>query len=141
MYTIPKSLRLGKSSDAGWCVRSLFIIAAFMIAATLHGQDGNDQQRDTLKRKLSFQRWQELLRNKPDVVYGDFKLEQSAVAPWRIHRAQDIGKSNRGTITQYMLSTSEKPRTAAEVLRVSVETVMRDWRLAKVWLRRELRRG
>jgi RNA polymerase sigma factor (TIGR02999 family) len=27
-----------------------------------------------------------------------------------------------------------------EVLKVSVETVMRDWRLAKVWLRRELRR-
>jgi RNA polymerase sigma factor (TIGR02999 family) len=30
---------------------------------------------------------------------------------------------------------------SAEVLKVSVETVMRDWRLAKVWLRRELRRG
>jgi RNA polymerase sigma factor (TIGR02999 family) len=29
----------------------------------------------------------------------------------------------------------------AEVLKVSVETVMRDWRLAKVWLRRELMRG
>jgi RNA polymerase sigma factor (TIGR02999 family) len=29
----------------------------------------------------------------------------------------------------------------AEVLNVSVETVMRDWRLAKVWLRRELKRG
>jgi RNA polymerase sigma factor (TIGR02999 family) len=29
----------------------------------------------------------------------------------------------------------------AEVLKVSVETVMRDWRLARVWLRRELRRG
>jgi RNA polymerase sigma factor (TIGR02999 family) len=29
----------------------------------------------------------------------------------------------------------------AEVLKVSAETVMRDWRLAKVWLGRELRRG
>jgi RNA polymerase sigma-70 factor (ECF subfamily) len=29
----------------------------------------------------------------------------------------------------------------AEVLKVSPETVMRDWRLAKVWLRRELLRG
>jgi len=29
----------------------------------------------------------------------------------------------------------------AEVLKVSVETVARDWRLAKVWLRRELLRG
>ncbi len=28
----------------------------------------------------------------------------------------------------------------SEVLKVSAETVMRDWRLAKVWLRRELRR-
>ena len=29
----------------------------------------------------------------------------------------------------------------AEVLSVSPETVMRDWRLARVWLRRQLRRG
>lgn len=29
----------------------------------------------------------------------------------------------------------------AEVLKVSAETVMRDWKLAKVWLRRELMRG
>ena len=29
----------------------------------------------------------------------------------------------------------------AEVLKVSVETVARDWKLAKFWLRRELRRG
>jgi len=29
----------------------------------------------------------------------------------------------------------------AEVLRVSVETVMRDWRLAKIWLLRELSEG
>jgi RNA polymerase sigma factor (TIGR02999 family) len=29
----------------------------------------------------------------------------------------------------------------AEVLKVSVETVMRDWRLARVWLRRELQRN
>jgi RNA polymerase sigma factor (sigma-70 family) len=28
----------------------------------------------------------------------------------------------------------------AEVLKVSAETVMRDWRLAKVWLLRELRK-
>ena len=28
-----------------------------------------------------------------------------------------------------------------EVLKVSIETVMRDWKLAKAWLRRELRRG
>jgi RNA polymerase sigma-70 factor, ECF subfamily len=29
----------------------------------------------------------------------------------------------------------------AEVLKVSVETVARDWKLARVWLRRELQRG
>ncbi|HVO80407.1 MAG TPA: sigma-70 family RNA polymerase sigma factor [Terriglobales bacterium] len=32
-------------------------------------------------------------------------------------------------------------RETAEVLKVSPETVMRDWKLAKVWLVRELRRG
>ena len=30
---------------------------------------------------------------------------------------------------------------AAEVLKVSPETIKRDWRLAKAWLRRELKRG
>ncbi len=30
---------------------------------------------------------------------------------------------------------------AAEVLQISPETVMRDWRMAKAWLNRELRRG
>ncbi len=29
----------------------------------------------------------------------------------------------------------------AEVLRISAETVMRDWKLAKLWLLRELTRG
>jgi RNA polymerase sigma factor (TIGR02999 family) len=29
----------------------------------------------------------------------------------------------------------------AEVLKISVETVARDWKLTKVWMRRELRRG
>ena len=29
----------------------------------------------------------------------------------------------------------------AEVLKVSTDTVLRDWRLAKLWLLRELRRG
>src|SRR5689334_18720222 len=32
-------------------------------------------------------------------------------------------------------------KEAAEVLKVSSETVLRDWRLAKVWLLRELSRG
>jgi DNA-directed RNA polymerase specialized sigma24 family protein len=32
-------------------------------------------------------------------------------------------------------------KETAEVLKVSNETVMRDWRLAKVWLLRELRGG
>ena len=32
-------------------------------------------------------------------------------------------------------------KETAEVMKVSAETVMRDWKLAKVWLLRELRRG
>ena len=32
-------------------------------------------------------------------------------------------------------------KETAEVMRVSTDTVMRDWKLAKVWLLRELRRG
>jgi RNA polymerase sigma factor (sigma-70 family) len=29
----------------------------------------------------------------------------------------------------------------AEVLKISPQSVMRDWKLAKAWLRREIRRG
>jgi RNA polymerase sigma factor (sigma-70 family) len=29
----------------------------------------------------------------------------------------------------------------AEVMKISPQTVMRDWKLAKAWLRREIRRG
>jgi RNA polymerase sigma-70 factor, ECF subfamily len=32
-------------------------------------------------------------------------------------------------------------KETAEVLKVSVETVVRDWRLAKIWLLRELSEG
>jgi len=32
-------------------------------------------------------------------------------------------------------------KETAEVLKVSVETVQRDWRLAKIWLLRELSNG
>jgi DNA-directed RNA polymerase specialized sigma24 family protein len=32
-------------------------------------------------------------------------------------------------------------KETADVLKVSVETVQRDWRLARSWLRRELTRG
>jgi hypothetical protein len=32
-------------------------------------------------------------------------------------------------------------KETAEVLRVSPDTVMRDWKMAKVWLLRELRGG
>ena len=32
-------------------------------------------------------------------------------------------------------------KETAEVLKVSNETVMRDWKMAKVWLLRELRKG
>jgi len=32
-------------------------------------------------------------------------------------------------------------KETAEVLKVSPDTVMRDWKMAKVWLLRDLRRG
>jgi DNA-directed RNA polymerase specialized sigma24 family protein len=32
-------------------------------------------------------------------------------------------------------------KETAEVMKVSADTVKRDWKLAKVWLLRELRRG
>jgi RNA polymerase sigma factor (TIGR02999 family) len=47
----------------------------------------------------------------------------------------------KGKVVEMRFFGGLSVKEAAEVLQVSEETVMRDWRLAKVWLLRELGRG
>jgi RNA polymerase sigma factor (TIGR02999 family) len=49
--------------------------------------------------------------------------------------------ARKGRVVELRFFGGLSVEETAEVLQVSPETVMRDWRLAKVWLRRELRRG
>jgi hypothetical protein len=121
MHMILKGFRgsTGRAADfsTDWL---LIIVACAMVATSVQAQDGADRQRDGIKSRLSFDRWPDLLRDKPEVRYEGFKLEPGAVAPWRVQRVQDIGQSNRGTTMQSVLSKSEKARDAEEILRISV---------------------
>jgi DNA-directed RNA polymerase specialized sigma24 family protein len=46
----------------------------------------------------------------------------------------------KGRVVELRYFGGLRVEECAEVLRISPETVMRDWRLAKVWLHRELTR-
>ena len=48
--------------------------------------------------------------------------------------------SRRSQVVEMRFFGGLRVKETAEVLHVSAETVMRDWRLAKVWLLRELSR-
>ena len=52
--------------------------------------------------------------------------------------AQDARK---GQVVELRFFGGLSVEETAEVLKVSPETVMRDWKFAKAWLARELRRG
>ena len=47
----------------------------------------------------------------------------------------------KGQVVELRFFGGLSVKEVAEVLKVSEETVMRDWRLAKVWLLRQLGRG
>ena len=65
-----------------------------------------------------------------DVVALDIALEAFAAVDARKTRVVELRFFGGWSIEE-----------TAEVLHVSEDTVKRDWRLAKLWLRRELERG
>lgn len=68
-------------------------------------------------------------RHRIDLVAVDDALEALA--------AVDLRKSQ---IVELRFFGGLSVKETAEVLRVSEETVLRDWKLAKIWLRREMRK-
>jgi RNA polymerase sigma factor (TIGR02999 family) len=56
-------------------------------------------------------------------------------------KALTIVDERKGKVVELRFFGGLSNKETAEVLKVSVETVMRDWRLAKIWLLRELNGG
>jgi len=98
----------------------LLSLVGFVLASTLDAQQPDKGQRERLKEQLQYGRWAELLRTRPAAKFEGYKLEKKTLAPWQIRRTQEIGKANRGVMTQYVLSKSDKRRDDDEVIRVSI---------------------
>ena len=65
-----------------------------------------------------------------DLVAIDDALKSLAALDWR-----------KGQVVEMRFFGGLSVKETAEVLKVSTETVQRDWKLAKSWLRREVSRG
>ena len=81
---------------------------------------------------------------------GTFQVSLSEAASFAVHRSTDLVALDDALIALAKLDPRKvrvvemrffaglSVEEVADVLKVSKETVMRDWRLAKVWLLREL---
>jgi len=127
-------LRLVGSKPVSWESRAhFFAIAARVMRQILvdhartrrYQKRGGGAQRVTLDEALLVSP-----RPSPDLVSLDEALTALAGVDARKSRVVELRFFGG-------LSVEE----TAEVLKVSPQTVMRDWRLAKVWLARELKRG
>lgn len=127
-------LRLVDCSKVRWQNRAhFFAISARLMrrilvdSARSHGY----LKRGAAMRPLSLENSPDIFeRTDPDVVALDDALNTLA--------AIDPRKSQVIELRFFGGLTAEE---AAEVLKVSPDTVLRDWKLAKVWLHRELSRG
>src|SRR5215510_12984812 len=110
MKTLSKFLRLVPS------------IVAILIAVlnSAYAQDIPVEQRNRLKKQLEFEKWEEITRTAPAGRIETFKIEDSVTSPWHVRRSQDIGSANRGTATQYILSRASDPKSAEEIIRVTI---------------------
>jgi RNA polymerase sigma-70 factor, ECF subfamily len=127
-------LRLINASQVQWKDRAHF----FAISARLMRQILVDfaRSRGNLKRggdaqKISLTEALEVApEGKTDLVALDHALQALAALSER-----------RSQVVELRFFSGLSIEETAEVLHVSIETVKRDWRLAKVWLLRELSRG
>jgi len=127
-------LRLVDCKDVNWndrmhffavCARQMRHILTDLARARRYGKRGGSAQRITLNTSV-------LIANKaqPDLAELHDALKTL--------RELDPRKSD---VVEMRFFGGLSAKETAQVLNVSVETVMRDWRFAKVWLVRELSRG
>jgi RNA polymerase sigma-70 factor (ECF subfamily) len=126
-------LRLVDCKDVDWkdrahffamCARLMRRILTDMARSRRYDKRGGKAQHITLNTSLIFAKAQQ-----PDLADLDEALK-------RLH-AMDPRKSD---VVEMRFFGGLSAKETAQVLRVSVDTVMRDWRLARVWLLRELSR-
>ncbi len=127
-------LRLVDCKELNWndrlhffavCARQMRHILTDLARARRYGKRGGSAQRITLNTSV-------LIANKaqPDLAELHDALKTL--------RELDPRKSD---VVEMRFFGGLSAKETAQVLNVSVETVMRDWRFAKVWLVRELSRG
>jgi hypothetical protein len=100
-------------------LKTIFVIV-LLLSSILSAQEPGQSQRDYVKKQVQYDRWPDILDPKPEVRYGEFRLDSAMVSPWRIQRVQDIGTADRGSTVQYVLAKAGNPREAQEILLVSV---------------------
>jgi len=102
--------------------KPIFVMVILMpfLSSMLNGQEPRESQRDYVKKQVQYIRWKDILETKPEVIYDEFKLDNTIVSPWRIQRMQEIGVSDYGNMIQYVLAKSDDVGKAEEILLVSV---------------------
>ena len=127
-------LRLVDCKDVQWndrvhffavCARLMRHILTDLARARRYDKRGGKAQHVTLNTSLIF-----INAEQPDLADIDDALK-------KLHEAD----SRKSDVVELRFFGGLSVKETAEVLNVSQETVMRDWRLAKVWLLRELSRG
>jgi RNA polymerase sigma-70 factor (ECF subfamily) len=127
-------LRLVGSAPVAWESRShFFAIAARMMRRILvdHARTRRSLKRGGERRPISLDEEHLAVGQlHPDLVSLDEALDALAVLDPR-----------KGRIVELRFFSGLSVEETAEVLKVSPQTVLRDWKLAKVWLLREMKRG
>lgn len=102
--------------------RFIFSLVMLMLlfSAPLAAQELQGSQGDYVKKQVRYNRWRDILREKPEVRYDEFKLDDAMVSPWSIQRVQQIEAANRGSMVQYVLAKTDEVGQAQEILVVSV---------------------
>ena len=124
-------LRLIDVSRVRWHDRvHFFAMSARLMRRILvdHARSRQFAKRGGGARKISFDEGQVTVERGLDLVALDDALTALAVLDHR-----------RSQVVEMRFFAGLSVAETAEALRISPETVMRDWRAAKAWLRRELR--
>jgi RNA polymerase sigma factor (TIGR02999 family) len=126
-------LRLVDARDVAWHDRAHFLAVAARVMRRIlvdHARARHSQKRGGNAAKVTFDEAL-VVTSEPaeDFVALDGALEALAQFDERKSRVVELRFFGGLTVEE-----------TASVLKVSPDTVMRDWRLAKVWLQREMRR-
>ena len=127
-------LRLIDQTQVSWQNRAHFFgVAAQMMRRILvdHARTKHRDKRGGLARTLTLEESMDVSKGRsPDLVALDEALESLTAIDAR-----------KGRVVEMRFFGGLTVEEAAEVLGVSRQTVMRDWRLAKAWLYQEIQRG